>query len=196
MDQIKLYISSSLSYLVGGLLPDLPQFGLDAITLCGLGFATLTMQPRKPYFFLGSCLVTVLSSGLTSRWPLTLPMIPLAFIEMIRRLPRLGKKTQISAVCLSGICIMAAAALAVAFPPLQLPPFQGPYRVGVVNLYVDPPQKKDSCSLSTKVQVRIAYPTLDEKEATVPYFAKDIAAEFCNEMHRVGAPKEIREHGW
>ena len=195
-----------LSYLVGGLNPIASRFFLDAISLGGLGYASLTTRPRSTHVAVmaASTALVLATAGWTSRWTITLPtattILPLAIVRRLPIVKGLGPKAQLVISVLSGAGLMVSAALCVLFPTLQLPALDGPFRVGVVDVFLDVAKiiDQDSCptSLPELVSARILYPTFDPKGAGTPYIPSDIATEYCDQFMAVGAPPSIRKLGW
>lgn len=165
---VKLPEKVCLKMLWGGLQPIPRQVVLDATTLIGLSWAVWKMAHRSrnnsdrqssvndsTKIFLASCVLAVSTSGISNRWTLTLPMVPLLVLHLLHRLLLLqqpldksqqeGKQQKeyrlsrwISCVItgLSALFIVAGAALSVLFPAVELPPINGPYNVGVVDFYI------------------------------------------------------------
>jgi pimeloyl-ACP methyl ester carboxylesterase len=211
--------------LWGGLQPIASQVVLDALTVIGLTYATLTSGKagtsrltRSMGILMASCLVTVSTTGLTTRWTLTLPMLPLLFLQSIRHIqlawsksgqqqPQQQQQRLITRTIafLSILCILMGATLSVLFPAVELPPIKGPYNVGVVDFFLpvemscDDESSKNSaassCETYSHLPVRLLYPTLDKAE-TIPYLRPELALEFCRQMMRLGGPPPLKDLDW
>lgn len=191
--------------LFGGLNPITTRVALDVLALLGLSYATATAHSllANTVVLLASCIVTLVTAGLTNRWTLTLPMLPILLLQGLRRVPvieRAGKWAAWTLGALSVILILFSSALSVLFPAVELPPIQGPYNVGIVDFYVpfdqSPKGLNKSCaSLSRNISVRILYPTL-ESPSKMPYLHPDTADQFCRQTMRFGAPGPLKRCGW
>jgi len=169
---------------------------------------------------LASCLLTLSTSGLTNRWPLTIAMIPLWICHGLQRLllarvriqdlPAILKWTFRVLKLLSFLWIAVGAALAILFPAVQLPAVDAnaPFDVGVVDFYVPIYNNRTSSSSSSiatidyYVPARLWYPT-PKKPPTkfsrafhLPYLDPDTALDYCEHAMRLGAPPPLNRFGW
>jgi pimeloyl-ACP methyl ester carboxylesterase len=167
--------------LWGGLQPIPRQVALDAMTLLGWVWSVKILACSKgggdihdrqtatndsTKLLLASCALTLATSGVSNRWPLTLPMLPLLVLHFlhqqwlypIRESPvcdaggsdetteqpppvpsrsRRRRRWLLRVLtALSLMCIAVGAVLSVLFPALQLPPISGPYQVGTIEFYI------------------------------------------------------------
>jgi hypothetical protein len=104
----------------GGLRPIISTFIIDVLTLSGLVWATWTpihKEKASLIALVASCLLTLATAGLTSRWTLTFPMIPFLVLQALRRIPFLsGRWPSMGIAVLSTVLILVAGALSVLFP--------------------------------------------------------------------------------
>jgi platelet-activating factor acetylhydrolase len=189
----------------GGLRPILSTLIIDVLTLSGLVWATWTPHHKEKaslFALVASCLLTVATAGLTSRWTVTFPMIPFLALQVLRRIPFLsGRSTAMGIAVLSTVLILMGGALSVLFPAVELPPIDGPFNVGIVDFYLPVDMANYDCkacgssSGSTHVSVRILYPTLEEPE-NMPLLKPHTALEFCRETMKLGAPPPLKAFSW
>lgn len=174
---------------------------------------------------LASCLLTISTAGLSNRWTLTLPMIPLLALHCLHRLilrcpenqpprpSRFGPGLSGTLTLLSLLCIGVGGALTVLFPALELPPVKGPYSVGAIDFYIPLPTAiplpsnadaadRETCAVAATeryLPARLLYPTLPVRTifgGAIPYLNPATALEFCRHCMRFGAPAPLKEYGW
>jgi pimeloyl-ACP methyl ester carboxylesterase len=191
----------------GGLRPILSTLIIDVLTLSGLVWATWTPIHKKKASLIAlvaSCLLTLATAGLTSRWTLTFPMIPFLALQGLRRISFVSERwPSMGIAVLSTILILMGGALSVLFPAVELPPIDGPFNVGIVDFYLPVDMANyDSkgCSIhssngSTHVPVRILYPTL-EKPEYMPLLKPHTSDHFCRETMMLGAPPPLKGFEW
>lgn len=191
--------------LLGGLTPIKSRLVLDALTLTSLLFCTHSPVENvsNGVILVAAILMTIGTAGLTCRWTLTFPMVPIVLLQSLRRLESCsGPWVALAVTILSTLFIVLAALLSVLFPAIQLPPIQGEYNVGIVKLHLPVNLKtvyNESSSITTAVDdfvsVRILYPTEDET-TSLPYLDSSIALDYCKETIAFGAPSPLKQSGW
>jgi len=198
--------------LWGGLRPIASRVALDAIALSALTIASVTSCKTtfNATMLLASCIATLSTAGLTNRWPITFPMLPILFLQGLRRIVSESRWATGVITGLSILLLLLAVALSLLFPAVELPPINGPYNVGVADFFLpvrgSPPNGTASspiagvCSSDDSitpghVTVRLLYPTHDET-GSVPYLHPETALEFCRQSMRFGAPAALKSHGW
>lgn len=176
---------------------------LDVAAWIGLSYSIWTATHWKnSVAFLGTVCMVIMTSGPTSRWPVSFPMAPIVAIQTIRRFGKLQNSKLLK--FLSFFLVAISVGLAVLFPPLQLPRAQagGPYSVGAVDFFlpIDPAkaQGQDVCSLfnHTQVRARLLYPTHSTEQNKMPYLHPSLAIEFLQESMKAAAPPELKAYDW
>ena len=202
--------------LWGGLRPIVSQIAIDVFSLLGLSYATLTKtdRPSNSLALVAACSLTIVTAGISNRWTITLPMVPIVILQAFRRvIVKVTRSTETSSVQRlsrwlpamvtlgSMLIIIGSASLTILFPAVELPPVSGPYRVGVADFFLSVDlELPDTCTIhgnesEQHVSVKILYPTLEET-SIVPYLHPDSAIEFCRHTMRFGAPPPLKEFGW
>ncbi len=194
--------------LWGGLRPIKFRVVLDVITLACLTFCAWTSaQTKINGILLGATIVFhLVTTNFTDRWPIALPMIPFAVLQLVRRI----FVESVVITYLSFSLIIAAAALCVLFPAVELAPIKGKYNVGFVDLFL-PVKFTDDHSNGYQnghshddqtqngkqdyVTARLLYPTL-EKTDWIPLIDPSLSKDFLKESIRFGAPPPLRDFGW
>lgn len=179
------------SFLYGGLQPIWFRVALDSVSILSLGFCISTKPSDiNTVMMLLPILLTWFTAGLTNRWPLSFPMIPILLLQQLRRLSvvRRFSWVNLSIAILSTLLLMLSIALCIAFPPLEPPPVKGPHKVGVVDLYLP-------VSGGGHVVARILYPTEDES-GTMPYVKPNLASEYLKQSIQSVAPPPINAWHW
>jgi pimeloyl-ACP methyl ester carboxylesterase len=213
--------------IFGGLQPIPAQLFVDAITIASLCLAVFTpaagsfrttssstttgnyeISIAHYVFLVAPYLLVLTTAGLTNRWPLSFPMVPLLLLQLLRLLPI---KTWASTLILvlSVLILALSVLLAILFPAVQLPATTtGPYNVGVVDFFlpVDLPTTRsetktttnDTCHATAdhRLSVRLFYPTLEQPTRLIPYLTPALAVAFCRHSMRFGAPGPLKPHGW
>ena len=179
------------SFVFGGLQPIWSRVILDSITILSLGFCISTKPSDvNAIIMLLPIVLTWFTAGLTNRWPVSFPMIPLLLLQQLRRLSVVRRFSwlNVSIAILSTLLLMLSITLCIAFPPLQPPPIKGPYKVGVVDLHLP-------VSGGGHVVARILYPTQDES-GTMPYVKPNLASEYLKRSIQSNAPPPINAWHW
>lgn len=145
-------------------------------------------------------MLTWFTAGLTKRWTITFPMVPLIFLQEMRRLRFFQRRSwgAILVGTLSTALLSIMIALCIAFPAVQPPPIQGPYHVGVVDLQM-PVNLNALYGTTAKEQpgfvaARILYPTMET--GAMPYLKAPIASEYLKQSIRTAAPPPINAMAW
>lgn len=191
----------------GGLRPIVGQVLVDVLALLGLSFSAMTPPTkRNGAILVVTGLLTVLLSGnLSNRWTIVFPMVPLLFLQGLRRM--FSNKWMGGIIFVfSFFFIMLAGLLSVLFPAVELPPvLDAPYNVGVIDVFLPVsfehstsiPDAQDVCpSQQDHISVRIFYPTLDEQRSSVPYLRPHTSETFCEETMIAGAPPPLKPFSW
>lgn len=178
--------------LWGGLRPIWSQFVLDVTTIVALLVGVLARGRISPAALIAASTLLLSTAGLTNRWTLSFPLVPILCLQLIRYSFTLPRWLRILIACLSVLFVLLGAALTILFPAVELPPFDGPFHVGVVDIMLPVEWSDDSCSA---LPVRILYPTLDEPDS-LPYLPTHLAADFCAQMMQLGAPPPLKAFGW
>ena len=179
------------------------RVALDVLALALL-LATTVTQTEQVYhavLFPLPYILTLLTAGLTNRWTLTFPMVPLLVLQAIRFIPYVRQSRWLSVLILvlSLLLIVISTALCTFFPPLKLPPVSGPYQVGVADFHIPIDADKSVAASTTKlpsrVSVRLLYPTKDLPGRGVPYLDPALAKEYCRQTMLFGAPPPLKKFG-
>jgi len=179
---------------------------LDAFALACLAFCTFssTNNTSNGIVLVGTCLITLATAGMTCRWTLTFPMVPIVILQVLRRLEFCSVRwAALSITVLTTLFIILATLLSILFPAVQLPPIKGEYNVGIVKMHLPVNfaaiyNKTGSSDIRPDdgfVSVRILYPTLEEPKS-LPYLDPDIALDYCKETIAFGAPPPLKEFGF
>jgi dienelactone hydrolase len=202
------------SLIWGGLRPIKTRLFMDVATLSVLAYCcgTPVTSPLTAWALVGSGIVTLLTVGLTNRWPLSIPVLPVLLLQGGRWLVLAHGFTGVwlrLAISISSFSLLAlSSALVILFPAVELPPVQGPHRVGIVDCFL--PIAKDDVGQSgqntngvssqlekqSHVSVRIFYPTHESPTFGIPYLKPETAVEFCRQMMQFGAPPSLKAFGW
>lgn len=194
-------IVSLVSKLIGGLQPIPAHIAIDVYTLLCMLYVNFTSTRRKQWnlmVLLFSCSFLLVTCGPTSRWSLSLPLIPFVVIQLLRRVPFLSRGwTQSFLQFLGALLITTAAGLCLLFPAITLPKPDGPYRVGVLDFHlpVDFSSTGDTCTSHSELPVKLFYPTLDAP-GKYAYLNPQTADEHCRKTMQFGAPPPLKSHGW
>ena len=189
--------------LWGGLKPIRHRFFLDVVTLVALGYSALIStggvakdvhaDSCSPTFSSGcshvhisilvlSCLVNFITAGLTQRWTISLPMVPIVFMQCLRYFmngsPRWEMAIQISSLLLVGNSFL----LSIMFPAVNINAVKGKYNVGIVDIHLPVED-----FVHEHVSVRLLYPSR-EKSVRVPYFNIDTADQTCKALIKLAPP--------
>lgn len=209
-----------MNFLAGGLVPIVSRYVLDAVAILGLGYSIFTEASgviwQSPLATIVP--VTLFTAGLTSRWMLTFPMIPLVVLQSLRYFFAFDTKIKWLSVIVrivSTLLLLLALFLCLAFPAMQLPSIDGPYRVGVVEFHMPvrfdsvysnhyPDTHNNNTSLDDDngyVAVKILYPTLDGPEKSLPYLRTDTHDEYLDISMKTAAPPPLNQltfmlHNW
>lgn len=189
--------------LFGGLMPIGSRLALDILALTSLTFCTFssTKNVSNGLVLVGSCLVTLATAGMTCRWTLTFPLVPIVLLQLLRRLEVCsGHWSSLSITILTTLFIVVAALLSILFPAVQLPRIEGEYNVGIVKLHLPVSfssiyGESASTAPSGFVSARILYPTLEEPKS-LPYLDPSIALDYCKATIAFGAPPPLKEFGF
>lgn len=189
--------------IFGGLTPIASRVALDVLALACLTFCTFssTQNASNLLVLFGTCFVTLATAGMTCRWTLTFPMVPVVVLQSLRRVNACSGPwaTKLITV-LTTLFILLAALLSILFPAVQLPEVKGEYHVGMVKLHLpvnistDHDESEDILP-DEFVSVQIYYPT-KEKPKSLPYLDPDIALDYCKETIAFGAPPPLKEFGF
>lgn len=176
---------------------------LDIVALLSLIFCTFssTENTSNGVVLVGACVLSYATAGMTCRWTLTFPMVPIVILQLLRRFQFCsGYWVTLSITVLTTLFVFLAAVLSILFPAVQLPPIKGEYNVGIVKLHLpvnfssvyneSPTNESDGY-----VSARILYPTLEEPQ-DLPYLDHEIALEYCKETIAFGAPSPFKEFGF
>lgn len=187
-------------------MPIASRLILDILTLVALCYCTFasTKSASNGLVLVGTCLLTLATAGMTCRWTLAFPMVPIVVLQGLRRL-ELGRWAPISITAMTTLLILVAALLSILFPAVQLPPIKGEFNVGIVKFHLPVNfatinDKNSSAPPDGFVSVRILYPTLEEPK-NLPYLDRDTALDYCKETMAFGAPPPLKEfsfmlHNW
>lgn len=180
----------------GGLRPIRSRLFLDILTLTVLLQAVLVphiLLEQSHYHILlviFSSLVTIVSAGLTQRWTISLPMIPVVLMQLSRYMVHVD---WILSTCtikwLSVLLILKASLLCILFPALEISTPKGKYNVGIVDIQL-PVSNFDV----THISARILYPC--NESSKIRYLQKDMADNICKQLMRVGAPNALKKMTW
>lgn len=139
-------------------------------------------------FALSICaLTTLISSGLTTRWTISLPMIPFVVVQLLRYLSSSTSKLHLFLQIVSFLLIVKSFFLTILFPAVKINEVRGKYNVGVVDLYLPVENFEHD-----HVTIRLLYPTL-EKESKIPYFDVETRDKICNLLMEHGAPPPLNK---
>ena len=196
-----------MSFLFGGLQPIWSRVALDAVTISFLGLCISTEAGDfNTIALLIPVLMTWFTAGLTNRWTLSFPMVPLLMLQQSRRLSfvRRSSWASILIAVLSTILLLITTFLCVAFPPLQPPPVIGPYKVGIVDLHLpiaghgsnSDNYNNNNNNNDRHVVARILYPTDNHHTGTMPYLKPNLASAFLKESVLNMAPPPINSLYW
>ena len=194
--------------LWGGLRPIQSRLFLDLITLIALGYASYSHTHFIVILLLSSAtVITFLTSGLTKRWTISFPLIPIIIIQTIRLLCLNDSQTQsqfhggggnnlnwaqLLIKIVSTLLILLSTALSILFPAVEISQSNGKYNVGVIDLHLpvkfDGEKTKlhqfdlipsgDTDTVDGFVSAKLLYPTLD-RVYSLPHLNKDTAKEVC-----------------
>ena len=181
-----------MSFLFGGLQPIWSRVALDGVTVTLLGYCISTEADYvNTIVLLISILLTWFTAGLTNRWTLSFPMVPLLLLQESRRYPIVHRSSlaSILVAVLSTLLLILSITLCMAFPPLQPPPIRGPYKVGIVDLHL-PVTGGDF------IVARILYPTEDHHSGAMPYLKPNLASGFLKGSVKNMAPPPINSCYW
>lgn len=179
--------------LWGGLRPIRWRLFLDVLTLTILLQAVFIPHRSEESFYhilfvTCSSLVTIFSAGLTKRWTISLPMIPLVVMQMSRYI--VHSDWILSTIkWLSVLLIAKASLLCILFPALEISTPKGKYNVGVIDIHL-PVNNFDE----KHVSARILYPC--KESSKMRYLQKDIADNICKQFMKVGAPNALKRMTW
>ena len=183
-----------LVMLWGGLRPIRSRFALDVLTLTILLRAVFIPSHhyeeshRHILFVTFSSLVTIFTAGLTQRWTITLPMIPVVIMQLSRYM--IQTEWIISTIqWLSVLLVVKASLLSILFPALEISSPKGKYNVGIIDIQL-PVNNFDV----THVSARILYPC--HESSKMLYLQKDVADNICKQLMLVGAPKSLQGMTW
>lgn len=184
-------------------MPIRSRLFLDTLALASLIFCTFssTENASNSILLVGTCILTLATAGMTCRWTLTFPMVPIVALQLLRRLEFCsGYWLGLSIALLTTLFIIVAVILSILFPAVQLPPIKGEYNVGIVKLHLPVNFSSVYNESSTTesdgfVSARILYPTLQEPR-DLPYLDPEIALEYCKETIAFGAPPPLKEFGF
>lgn len=221
--------------LVGGLNVSTTQLCKEWFTI---GSLVCSINSSSNAALSGTMLAVSYSAALlcsgrswTNRWPITFPLVPLAAIQLVRICSlcdeRLGLVSKWCSAyswnsvgrVSSNLLVLIAAILSMLFPALRLPHIRGPYRVGVIDLFLpvnmpkpdsfsntptrngiaDQERTSGELQLSNYQQyttARIFYPTFDSERRTMPYLDDEMAPLLCNALMKFGAPSPLKCAGW
>jgi len=176
--------------IFGGLYVIKNRVLFDAITLAILSFNTVAKySPTNFSILLITYAWTLQSTGLTSRWTLTFPMVPYFLLYIIKT--QLLTNWGLIFSILLGLIVLFAGALCTLFPPVQVPPVKGKYKVGVVDFYLPVENAKKDF-----VSVRLLYPTDNITTKYSPYLPPSIGKMLCSIFMKLASPPEMRNFGF
>mmetsp|Transcript_11121 Transcript_11121/g.20812 ORF Transcript_11121/g.20812 Transcript_11121/m.20812 type:complete len:467 (-) Transcript_11121:2018-3418(-) len=193
------YIQRYFTMFWGGLKPIKRRFILDCVTLGLLAHSSLIPFSNNIHatILVVACLLTITTAGWTNRWTISLPMVPIVFLQTLRYFiitEEAGDHTNswlaFSIKAFSLLFIAKSLLLTILFPALKIPTIKGKYNVGIVDLHLP----VDNFS-QDYVLVRFLYPTLD-KSTRIPYLDADIGAKICKTLIEVGAPPPLNKLGF
>ena len=138
--------------------------------------------------------------GATKRWTITFPLTPYLILYIARTIffPRQNFLLSV----LSSVIVLLSFFLTVQFPPVQPPQVKGPYKVGVVDLYIPVSSLKQSSDTngsdakSNFVSARLLYPTEQETTKTIPYINPTYGKEVCDQFMKIGSPPPLKKFGF
>lgn len=118
-------------------MPIASRLCLDILALSSLCYYTFssTKATSNGLVLVGTGLLTLATAGMTCRWTLTFPMVPIFVLQSLRRLG-LGRWATFSISIMTTLLILVAALLSILFPAVQLPPIKGEYNVGIVKFHI------------------------------------------------------------
>lgn len=192
----------------GGLRLIQSRLCLDLITLIALGYAIYSHSHLVVILLLSSAsVITFLTSGLTKRWTISFPLIPIITIQTIRLLCLKESQThsqfqgsdnnnlnwaQLLIGIVSTLLILLSTALSILFPAVEISPPNGKYNVGVIDLHLpvkfdgeksklhpfDLIPRGNTNTVDGFVSARLLYPTLDPVYS-LPHLNKETAKKVC-----------------
>lgn len=169
---------------------------LDILTLTILTYSVFldTEESSERYFHIGfislAVLSTILTVGLTQRWTISIPMIPLVLIQFTRYFVFINWFSS-TVKWVSILLLLKALILSLLYPALEISSPRGKYHVGIVDIHL--PVANFECS---HVSVRILYPCNEARKKSFRYLQKDTADDICKQMMMVGAPGPLKRFVW
>jgi hypothetical protein len=178
----------------GGLKPIRRRFIIDVGTLTALTYAALILPPstiaHKATLAL-SCAVTFFTAGLTTRWTISFPMVPIVLLQCSRYSVALvsdGSWTSLAIKMFSLLLVSKSFLLTILFPAVKINKVKGKWNVGIIDLHLP----VENFFEHEHVTVRLLYPTL-EKSVRVPYFDVENGPRICKALMKVGAPPPLNK---
>ena len=126
----------------GGLKPIRRRFIIDVGTLTALTYAALILPPstiaHKATLAL-SCAVTFFTAGLTTRWTISFPMVPIVLLQCSRYSVALvsdGSWTSLAIKMFSLLLVSKSFLLTILFPAVKINKVKGKWNVGIIDLHL------------------------------------------------------------
>ena len=194
--------------LWGGLKPIRTRFVLDMITLTALVYSvqlrTSSHAVQHTSILALSCLLTMVTAGITKRWTISLFLGPVVALQLSRYYwtetePGIGIEIGWAAVAVKIVSFTLLAIsflLTILFPAVRIDHVEGKYKVGVIDLHI--PVDHDD---HDRVSVRLFYPAQQQKSGhgrngdlyRMPYFNVDTADKVCKALMTTSAPPPLNK---
>ena len=191
--------------LWGGLKPIRRRFIIDVGTLSALTYSVLIPAPALSLAHRGilvaSCFITIFTAGLTSRWTVSFPMIPIVLLQCSRYYTAYSTAgtgawtgawtwTALVIKTFSLLLIAKSFILTILFPAVKISKPKGEYNVGIVDMHIPVDNFEHD-----HVTVKLLYPTNDKNDR-LPHFAKDTSKRICASFMKTGAPPPLNNFGF
>lgn len=199
-----------LHFLAGGLQVIPSRILLDVVAWMSLSYTIWTPAKMGNTLTLAVTVAMILvTSGMTKRWPITFPLLPLVLLQVPRRFGSGIEKSRFVKYT-STLLVVVSVGLSLLFPPLQLPQVGGPYAIGGVNFFlpidISSVALSDTCPVTfnhSHVLVKLLYPTSLKADTqtsgignTMPYLLPSLAVEFLQESMKAAAPPPLKAYDW
>lgn len=182
--------------LWGGLKPIRRRFLIDVGTLSALTYSVLIPPALFAFAHKGilitSCLITYFTAGLTKRWTVSFPMIPIILLQLSRYTLDLSSPSW-TAFAIQNISLLLLAnsfILTILFPAVNISRPNGKHNVGIIDVHLPVDNFEHD-----HVTVKLLYPT-KEKSGRVPYFNEETSKRICKALMKVGAPPPLNKLGF
>jgi platelet-activating factor acetylhydrolase len=182
--------------LWGGLKPIRRRFLIDVGTLSALTYSVLIPPALFAFAHKGilitSCLITYFTAGLTKRWTVSFPMIPIILLQLSRYTLDLSSPSW-TAFAIQNISLLLLAnsfILTILFPAVNISRPNGKHNVGIIDVHLPIDNFEHD-----HVTVKLLYPT-KEKSGRVPYFDEETSKRICKALMKVGAPPPLNKLGF